>query len=1360
MRRIRSQFPQSVPRPSFARASIALLVTALLLSLGAASAEAGPYSLGAPQSYCSGTGTTSTAAGECGLSPTGLKGVAVDNSTHHIYIVDPVAFRVSQFDSAGNFIRAFGSGVADGVTAAPQVCTTTCFKGLASGLGFISGGGRAIAVDQTTHVVYVGVQNRVVYFDGATGTFLGEFTSATASPAAPAAFSATTGLAIDESSAQHYLYLATGTDAASVVNKFKVPVGTGTPAAYVCQITGKSVPSATECTTTNSVANVPTPLSGIQLTNQKGGDLAIDASGNVYVAERTERNVVSKFNSNGQYVSQFSVNGPNALAIGPTGNIFVSAGGGVGASGLGGTHILEFDPSDTSAPISDFGTGTIGNTWGIAVDRGSGATSGHVYVGDIANAKAWHFAPQLPPPPPGVTIDPVTGVSATGATFHGTVSVPVYAPPPSTTYHFEYSSDGVNWTKAPSVDASVGDGTAGDFDVTQTVFGLTPNTLYAVRLVASDGPTPDLSSTSATVSFATGLKAPTISQVTAALEPDQVTLSAWINPQHDNTSYRFEYGPTSSYGQTAPAVFRQIGSGATSLAVSEVLTGLQPSSTYHYRLVAKNAAGSSVSSDGTFTNANADGIYGSRVPELVSPPDKGESGEVVTYLGDSQLFQASPDGERAFYPIAYGTPDVDAGGDLRFLARRGVDGWSSTQMDPPVMATPIGITAFSGRYRFLSEDLSCGVLISSQELVAGAPSEPIDKGGVNLYSRDDDGSYRLLTTLSPTNAETKAALAITEDHVGAPSSDCRRVVWKTNLRYPGLNASGIYQSIDGVMSDVGIMPDGSVATNAELGSKVDNTAPLWAVAGDATRVFFSATSNSGNDIGKQALYMREGDTTIKVSAAEAGAPSANQNATFQIAARDGARVAFLANYGLTSPSSNGPVATNCFGSAPQPCALYVYDVETGDLTDVSATADSANTNGATVAGVLAASDDLSRIYFAAQGQLGGEGRSYSQNHASGTFNVYLSDGGALSYVGPVKTSELNSGTGSTTGQLHMRATWRSRATPDGSNLLFSTTANVVGYDSGGATEAYRYSLESGSVTCVSCRRDGAPSIAGSASYPIEPIQTKDVTPPVQMSDDGDRVFFIKEDALTSDAIEGLSNVYMWDSGSVQLLTTGGLFVDDGFELTTDRAQVYGASRNGDDVFIATTRSLDPHDTDGVYDLYDFRVGGGFATPPPPPECDALTSCQGDGSSPVTPVVGTQDVGSATETPTGRASFSLKALSRDQRSALVAGRIVQFKIKVNRGGKVSVRGTTRIRGLTATVLAASRTASRAGILSVPVRLAPGARSALARGGSLRVKLKVSYSESGKALTSVLRLSKPKRKGSGPPGGRAGKPGGRR
>lgn len=69
------------------------------------------------------------------------------------------------------------------------------------------------------------------------------------------------------------------------------------------------------------------------------------------------------------------------------------------------------------------------------------------------------------------------------------------------------------------------------------------------------------------------------------------TLNGTVNPNSHPTTYRFQYGTTSSYGSSAPASPAPVGSDGSDHVVSQALTGLAPNTTYHYRVVATDALG-------------------------------------------------------------------------------------------------------------------------------------------------------------------------------------------------------------------------------------------------------------------------------------------------------------------------------------------------------------------------------------------------------------------------------------------------------------------------------------------------------------------------------------------------------------------------------------------------------------------------------------------------------------------------------------------------------------------------------------------------------------------------------------------------
>jgi hypothetical protein len=104
------------------------------------------------------------------------------------------------------------------------------------------------------------------------------------------------------------------------------------------------------------------------------------------------------------------------------------------------------------------------------------------------------------------------------------------------------------------------------------------------------------------------------------------TLTGSVNPNEENTSYYFQYGPTRAYGsQTA---ISDVPSGKSAGNVRLGIAGLLPITVYHYRLVAVNASGVTQSIDRT--------LQTTRVPlslQILSSPNPVTFGGLVTVQG-------------------------------------------------------------------------------------------------------------------------------------------------------------------------------------------------------------------------------------------------------------------------------------------------------------------------------------------------------------------------------------------------------------------------------------------------------------------------------------------------------------------------------------------------------------------------------------------------------------------------------------------------------------------------------------------------------------------------------------------------------
>ena len=92
----------------------------------------------------------------------------------------------------------------------------------------------------------------------------------------------------------------------------------------------------------------------------------------------------------------------------------------------------------------------------------------------------------------------------------------------------------------------------------------------------------------------------TTTKAASLVSESGATLHASINPEGFDTRYHFEYGTEAeNYGASTPSV--DAGAGTTTLEVSSAITGLQSGTTYHYRIIADSATGTSAGADTTFT---------------------------------------------------------------------------------------------------------------------------------------------------------------------------------------------------------------------------------------------------------------------------------------------------------------------------------------------------------------------------------------------------------------------------------------------------------------------------------------------------------------------------------------------------------------------------------------------------------------------------------------------------------------------------------------------------------------------------------------------------------------------------------------
>lgn len=1199
--------------------------------------------------------------GGIAVNSTGAGGVG----TGDIYVVDRGNNRIQQFTKSGEFVRAFGLDVGGlGV----NVCTVaaSCVAGTLSAAAGGMSNPQGIAVDQDTGNLYVTDQgNRRVDVFSASGDFQGAFgwKVAVAGEAEELQFCTTatgcqagsTGAAAGQfDAALGYPAVApAGSPAAGniyVADRGNRRVDQFEPTITAGEVTGISfvrawgwgvdtgAPEFQTCTTASlcQAPNTSSPTGNAgQFSSNQPIALTVDSTGAVYAAESTGNNRVQKFNSVGSTVAysapELSTSSPPVdIAANPSDNHLL---------GLRTTPdestVVELDSGGNEVKTYSKEAGLSG-TNGLAVDSGTGA----VYVARTSGQEPGVLTLGTTVPPT-VTIQSPNPLEETSATLRGTIN-PNGAP---TSYRFEYSADNGNtWLPASADEADAGSGTSA-IPVSQPISGLVGNSQYRARLIATKkfggG-----STTSSVISFTTLESAPVITAVfSSSVTTNRAVLNAKINPERGFTTYHFEYGLVDcAVGPctATPIPDAAIGSGQVPVGVFKEISGLNPGSTYHFRVVASNEFGTTAGADQTFNtyqqfvpqancaNQSVRNGFSSALPdcrayEMVSPVEK--NGADIAVRGDSlnymtRTVQASENGDRITYSSFKAFANQAAAlYSNQYLSSRQAAQWDTEGINAPGGLSIAGALSLGGNTRFwnayeaFSPDLSTGWLYNTNKTPitpAGVPGE------ANFYQRNIDGSFAALGTGGSFYGAS----------IGGFSDDLNHVFVTTEA-----GEDDIYDYSNGTLHLVSVLPDGSPSLAAGIGSFDDNqgvfttrfTNQYRAVSSDGSRVYWSTTSEGLPNAGAGGeIYLRENPAQPQSAlngsneCTEPGKACTVQvwpepSGAFVTAARDGSAALIYILKGTEGRR------------------LYQFDANSKSLTLIAGG----------VEGVLGASDDLDRIYFVSTDDL-------ADGAVPGGNNLYIDQGGSISLIATLSAQDLSIGGSS---PVASKPSDRySRVTPDGERIAFMSNLSLTGYDNtdvdgeGSALEVFTYDAGSGDLSCASCNPSGArpvtSSLIRSYSQPAIPATVQGSQLPAAgwipswehalhpsrlLSADGERLFFNSFDALVPEDTNGVQDVYEWElpgagdctegssryselnEGCVSLISSG---------QSPQKSEFLDASVDGDDVFFLTNSSLVPQDP-GKVDVYDARVGGGYPVATRTSACEGET-CQSPPAAPNDP----------------------------------------------------------------------------------------------------------------------------------------------
>jgi hypothetical protein len=999
---------------------------------------------------------------------------------------------------------------------------------------------------------------------------------------------------------------------------------------------------------------IPTanPVTNANYSSSIGGaespcNIAVDQAGNVFSEKWSEGPITryepSQFGSSAATGSVVDSKG-STLAVDPaTQDLYVDERGQVAQFGTHGEPVSTFAAS---------GEGAISGSFGIAV----GPVNHDIYVSD-GNGKLSIFETVGNGHVPTVSTGSASELTPGGATLNGTVN-PEEAPIGECFFEYGESHSYDKTVPCAESPTEIGSGNAA-VAVHARVTGLS-GPEYHFRLVA----TQTIKGFGGDSSFVALVPPATENTYVTSITSTSATLQGNLNPRSEETTYHFEYGSTDpGYGSSTPT--GRLGPSPTSTLVAAHLQGLTADTTYHYRLAATNANGTTYGPDSTFTTGSVGGpltLLDGRQWELVSPPVKHGADIRKEGIGGATIVQAAASGDAITYVSANPIDEEPEGNGApepsQELSRRGADGtWSTRTLNVKNEEThslPVG-TGLT--YKLFNAELTVAALFD----YGPTPLAPDATDERAPYLRDEaacnEGSSSCFIPFL-TRANTKPGAEWDKSPSGGFQTSL--VDATEDLKYSVISSevpltegagevepgrSGLYEWSGGHLQNISINEAGEFVAGNLGGLEQANV--RGAISSDGSRVFWCETVCA--DFSSGPLLLRDTATSETVRIDQ----STDVHEEFQVATEDGSHV-FYTIQDPSEPINPGESLKNQLWE----CTL----VEVAGKLKCERSEVSPQLEGI-VEGI---SESGTAVYFVSTEVL-------TQDAEAGGNNLYVShfENGKWTprLIAALDPKREFFGGGDDVdwgGRDGLAQELTARVSPNGRYLAFMSDRSLTGYDNHDAAsgepdeEVFLYDDQDHKLICASCSKSAARpegkrfGIAGSealidshgvmaerwvaADIPTwESSAVQDaVRQPRYLSDEG-RLLFNSVAPLVAQDSNGLADAYEYEpaetgscaqpEGCVQLISAGASGEESAF---------LEASESGGDVFFMTSAQLTSQDTDTEYDVYDAHVCTATSScaqlpAAPPPPCNNGEACK-PAPTPQPPIFG--DPASATFTGAG------------------------------------------------------------------------------------------------------------------------------